>query len=284
MPLTDPRVSATFAALLAREREALNARFVRGGALLGRSSRAEGARVDPEVMLAFLERTAQPIVDAAPVDARRALLFELFDLVLAGVSLKLVGERDTPSAFERGLVGAWPALGAHASPTLLRALGNAFEKLTRELGEAAATRWLEELAKVAHLATERATLQEAGFLLAWRAGSRGRGRVPERAPAASPALLSAIFGVEALDRDPARRFVAPSHRGPLGPLEVVARLGGSPVLGVFDGPRGPRRRRARVLATDGSACSSCTRTPRQRARASMPATRTRAPRRRRASS
>jgi hypothetical protein len=241
----DPRLSPAFRDLLERNRDALNARF---------AARAKGERT--AAMLAFLARTVDPLVAAAPEGKAPAVLSALFDLGLAGIGSGVVGEVD-PSPFERALVETAARFGPHwldDPARFLVATGNAFVRVARELGPDPARAWLEGLAGVAPITRDRAALLDAGLVLAWRAGIAAlRPSAIAKLASLEPSIVRAIFGADAVDASPERRFASPASATPLGPLELVAQVGG--FVG-FGGPfaRPPRVAFAggRMLASDGS--------------------------------
>lgn len=230
-----PGVSPRLRAVLEARRDGLNARFRR----LGRGHA-------PAAFLGYLARTVDPLVDGAGDGAADAVLLALFDFGLAAMGRGLVGE-DAPSALERALVELLPRFAPHwpADPgALLRALGNAFDRLQRAFGEARARWWMETLATAAPSCATRAILLDVGLALAWRAGlAEARSAALRRSLALDPAARTWLFGAPDLDTSAERRFAPPGSTRPLGPLAVVGRVGG------FVGFGGPFRVPPRALAT-----------------------------------
>lgn len=211
-------LSARFRGVLEARRESWNARFRRMG-------RARA----PAAFLAYLARTVDPLVDAAGDDAADAVALALFDLGLVGMGTGLVGE-EAPSAFERALVELLPRFAPHwprDGAPLVRALGNAWARLVREVGEVRARWWLETLAAAAPQCPTRAVLLDVGLVLSWRAGlAEARSAALRRALALEPPFRTWLFGAPELDPSPARRFASPASTAPLGPLAIVGRIGG----------------------------------------------------------
>jgi hypothetical protein len=230
--------SARVAGLLASARPLLNERFTRLGK--GRA---------PDAFLRFLRETAVPMVEATTPEASGAVLFALFDAGLAGAERGLVGQ-EQQSAFEAGLVARSAALApllGGAPARVLRALGNGFHLLERALGAREARVWLAGLGGLAAHLPDADALEGAGLLLAWRLGlAEAREAALMRAGTLSAEVRATIVGAPSLDPDPARRFCAPGTSGPLGPLEVLATVGG------FVGFGGPFARPPRVFIADGA--------------------------------
>jgi len=241
-----PGLSARFQKVLEARRDGLNARFRR----LGSARR-------PAAFLAYLSRTVDPLVDAAGDDEADAVALALFDLGLAGMGTGLVGE-DAPTAFEQALVALLPGFRPHfpreVGP-LVRALGNAWARLAREVGPERAGWWMSTLAAAAPQCPTRPVLFDVGLALSWRAGlAEARATALQRTLALDPPFRSWIFGAPAIDPSPARRFAPPGSTAPLGPVAIVGRVGG--FVG-FGGPFAvPPRVFAsgdRLFATDGHA-------------------------------
>jgi len=240
-------MSGRAASILASRRDELNARFAR-----------KGRAIDPSAMQRYLARTAIPIVDAWTTNGADALLVALFDLGLLGLPSGLVGATE-PTPFEAALVRGAPTLGAHLDDLparTLRVLGNGFAKLARELGEAAALRWLDGIVAIAPGCDGHEALLEVGIVGAWQAGlAEARDVALDHLAKLAPATRRQLFAEGEPSREPARRFCRPGALAPsLGPLHVVAALGG--FVG-FGGPfTAPPRARAvgdRLFATDGVA-------------------------------
>lgn len=234
------------AALLAAWRDELNARFAR-----------DGGDLAPEAMLAYLGRTVVPILDGWDGEPAPAVLIGLFELGVVGLRAGLCGAAE-PSRFEQALVARVAALApliARAPGLVLRALGNGYLHVARVRGPEVAAAWIEALAAGAARCAEPGALLDLGIVLGWRAGlAEARAAALDRVGRFEPALIAALFGAPALDADPARRFCRPGATGPLGPVVLIATVGG------FVGFGGPFRRppRAAVVAdrlvcTDGDA-------------------------------
>ncbi len=241
-----PGLSARFRKVLEARRDGLNARF-----------RRLGSARKPSAFLAYLSRTVDPLVDAAGDDAADAVALALFDLGLAGMGTGLVGE-DAPSAFERSLLELLPGFRPHFPREvgmLVRALGNAWARLAREVGPERAGWWMSTLAAAAPQCPTRQVLFDVGLVLSWRAGlAEARAAALQRTLALDPPFRAWLFGAAAIDPSPARRFAPPGSTAPLGPVAIVGRVGG--FVG-FGGPfAAPPRVFAagdRLLATDGHA-------------------------------
>lgn len=226
------------ASLLAR-RDELNRRFA-----------TASPRPEPDVMMAYLARTALPILDAC--DGDDDLVTTLFDLGLRGARLGLVGAA-APSAFEQALVRAVPGLAALGAPsTIVAALGNGLVRLATELGRAPADRWLDAMVELGPRARTREELLALGLVLAWRAGL-AEARVAALAAFQGFAveLRRAVFPAGDPSVVAAERFVAPGDV--LG--DEVALVGAAGGFVGFGGPfaRPPRPAvvRDRVVCTDG---------------------------------
>ncbi|HVV85436.1 MAG TPA: hypothetical protein VHE35_20395, partial [Kofleriaceae bacterium] len=155
-------MSGRAAALVLARRDELNRRHA-----------AASPRPDAEAMLAYLARTAVPILDGWPAGGEAdadELLGVLFDLGLRGGPFGLVGEAE-PTTFEQALVRGLPALAAFGAPsTTVAALGNGAVRLAHELGRAAADGWLDAMVALGPRARSRDELYALGLVLAWRAG------------------------------------------------------------------------------------------------------------------
>lgn len=232
------------ARLLEAHRDELNARFARGA-----------GELSPGAMLAYLGRTVTPILDEWEGEPSAAVLFALFDLGLVGIGVGLVGEHEA-STLERVLRARMPVLRVHverAPAIVLRALGNGYLQVQRECGLEAAHIWLDTIASSAPRCPDRTALLDLGVVLAWRAGlAESRGVALERAAHLDASLLRELFGAGSLDPDPARRFCRPGSTAPLGPVEIVARVGGFVGFGgPFRLPPRPRVVAGRLVCTDG---------------------------------
>ncbi|MBK9032195.1 MAG: hypothetical protein IPL61_12900 [Myxococcales bacterium] len=239
-------VTAAAAALLATWRDELNARFARAA-----------GDVAPGAVLAYMARTVVPILDAWHGEPPAPVLLALFDLGLTGLRAGLLVEAD-PSRFEQVLRARMPALGPHVARepgVVLRALGNGYLNLVRARGPEVAAAWLEALAAGAARCADRAALLDLGVVLGWRAGlAEARDAALERVGGLEPTLVAALFGAAALDPDPARRFCQPGAAGRLGPLALIATVGGFVGFGgPFRRPPRPRVVADRLVCTDGDA-------------------------------
>ncbi len=243
-------VTSRAVALFEARRDELNERFRRGGAALSAPA-----------MLGYLRRTALPILEGWQGEPTPAVLFALFDLGVSGLAAGLVGEADA-TPFERGLVVGMPkleALAAAAPSVVLRALGNGYARIAREIGPRAADGWLGLVTSGAARCAERSALLDLGVVLAWRAGlAEAREVALERARGLDRRLLVEIFGTPELESSPHRRFCAPGAAGPLGPLaplgplELLGRVGGFVGFGgPFRRPPLPRVVLGRLVCTDG---------------------------------
>lgn len=234
-------LSARFRAVLEARRDALNARLAR--------------HHPPRAFLDYLARTVDPLVDASGDAAADSVALALFDLGLLGMPRGIIGE-EAASSFERALVAHLPGFGPHwtaAPAALIAALGNGYDRLSRELGEAAARGWIQALAEVAPRCATRELLLDAGLVLAWRLGlAEARGAALSGVARLESGVREKLLGVTELDTSRERRFVAPGSKAPLVAFDVVARVGG--FIG-FGGPfRIPPRAWAagdRLVATDG---------------------------------
>ncbi len=232
--------------LLEAHRDELNARF----------AQAAGAS-SPEAVLAYLQRTVLPILDAWEGEPTAAVLFALFDVGLRGLRSGLVGGVDA-TGFERVLRDRMPLLRVHverAPAIVLRALGNGYLHLVRERSAEAAQAWLEALAAAAPRCPDRTALFDLGVVLGWRAGlAEAREVALERATHLDASLCRELFGAAAAAPDPQRRFCRPGSTAPLGPLELVATTGGFVGFGgPFRVPPLPRVVGGRLVCTDGAA-------------------------------
>lgn len=230
----------TASELLAAHRDELNARFARGAGDL-----------EPAAMLAYMRRTVVPILEAWRAgEPPASVLFALFDLGLVGLRVGVF-------ELERVLRAAMPDLQLHverAPAAVLRALGNGYLTIVRELGAEAASAWLAAIADGAGRCGDRAALLELGCVLAWRAGlAEARDTALECATKLDPALHHALFGAAAIDGDPERRFCKPGSTAALGPVALVGRAGGFVGFGgPFRLPPRPVVVADRMVCTDGS--------------------------------
>ena len=231
------RVSVRLAELLAARREALNAHF-----------RRAGRGVDPQAFLGFLQRAAPPVVAATSDAAAPAVLDALFQVGLRAMRRGLVSDGQSTD-LERALLPALARLGRHleAAPTpLVAGLGNAFDRLARELGAGVARAWLEALVAVADACADRDDLDAAALVLAWRHGlAEAREAAIVRSRSLPLPLRTRLLGAESVDTSPERRFVRPGCAAPLGPLGLVG------PVGAFVGFGGDFRRPPLVYAVDG---------------------------------
>ena len=233
------------AGLLATWRDELNARFAR-----------DAGDLAPTAMLEYLRRTVTPILDGWDGEPPAAVLLALFELGLAGLRAGLVGEADA-SRFEQVLRARMSSLAPHvvsAPELVLRALGNGYLNVARARGAVVAAAWLEAVAAGAGRCADRSALLDLGVVLGWRAGlAEARDVALERVGRLDPTLVAALFGA-AIDPDPARRFCRPGAGGPLGPLALVATVGGFVGFGgPFRRPPRPRVIAGRLVCTDGDA-------------------------------
>jgi hypothetical protein len=213
-------------------------------------------------VLGYLRRTVLPILDGwQSGEPGEAVLFALFDLGLLGIPAGLIGETEA-IGFERALALSMPRFEAHverAPSVVLRALGNGYARVARELGTVAADGWLDALASGADRCADRGALFDLGAVLAWRAGlAEVRDVALERASGLEPGLLVQLFGAAQLESATHRRFCAPGAAGPLGPLSPLGPLALVARVGAFVGFGGPFRRpplprvvAGRVVCTDG---------------------------------
>jgi hypothetical protein len=238
-------VSERFRAVLEARREALNQRFAQRGRAL-----------DPAAFSAYLQRTADPLVDSAGDGAADAAALALFELGLVALERGLIGA-SAASPFERVLVGALPRFGAHwrGAPAIVsRAVSNGYDQLRRALDEASAAGWLDAWATLASTCANREELLDAGLALAWKAGlAEARSRALARATARGRDFRMRTLGVPEIDTRPELRFVRPGEASTPLAIAVVARVGG------FTGFGGPFRVPPRVgviderlVATDGA--------------------------------
>lgn len=212
-------VSERFRAVLEARRESFNQRFAR-----------RGRNLDAAVFLAYLRRTAGPLVEIGGDAAAEAVATTLFEIGLVAMERGLVSATDVPSAFESALVAALPRFGRHftdAPAIVTRAAANGYEQLRRALDDERASRWLDAWAALAAACASRDELFDAGLVLAWRAGlAEARDRALSRLAARGPEFAKRTLGVASIDARPERRFVAP-EAAPDVPLElaIVTRLG-----------------------------------------------------------
>jgi hypothetical protein len=238
-------VSPALAGVLAARRELFNAHF-----------RRNGRGVEPAAFAAFLRRMVDPLVAAAPEAIAGELGQALFELGLPAIRRGVWGGMQA-TELERAHAAWLPRLAAHVARDprgVVAALGNASERLARELGVERAVAWGEALCAVSDVCPD---LYGAGLVLAWRHGlAEAREAALARAAEMPPELCERLLGSARVDASPARRFVAPGQDGPLGDLEVMARVGGfSGFGGVFPRPPEVHACDGRLYATDGDVVS-----------------------------
>lgn len=212
-------VSDRFRAVLEVRRESFNQRFAR-----------RGRNLDAAVFLAYLRRTAAPLVEIAGDSAAETTATTLFELGLVALERGLVGASGGPSPFEAALVDALPRFGPHftdAPAIVTRAAANGYEQLRRAVDDERASRWLDGWAALAAACASRDELFDAGLVLAWKSGlAEARARALSRLAARGPELAQRTLGVASIDARPERRFVSP-EAPPDVPLElaIVTRVG-----------------------------------------------------------
>jgi len=239
-------VTGRFEAALAARRDALHRRFA-----------AAGRGVSGEVVLAALERAARPVVEAATDEEAPALVSALFDAIVAGARVGLVGGAE-PTSFEGWLAAnaaGLARLGARGAGAVVAGVGNATIRLERELGRRVASQWLGLVGQALDRGAGPRQVLDAGVVAAWRVGlAEARDAALEKIATLDPSTARAIVGANHYDPSSARRFCTPGATGPLGPPELVARAGG--FIGFGGGFRRPPIVLAlhdRIVCTDSEA-------------------------------
>jgi hypothetical protein len=230
-------VTGRFEAALEARRDALNRRFA-----------AAGRGVSGEVVLAVLDRTVRAVVEAASDEEAPAVLAALFDAIVAGVRVGVVGGAE-PTAFEGWLVANAHAIarfGGRGAGGLVTGVGNAALRMERELGQRVTSQWLGLVGGALPLCASPRQALDAGLVAAWRVGmAEARDAAIAKLSDVDEVTRRALVGTHAYDPSPARRFCTPGAEGPLGVPEVVGRAGR------FVGFGGGFRRPPIVLAVQG---------------------------------
>ncbi len=230
-------MTGRFEAALEVRREALNRRFA-----------GAGRGVSGAVVLAVLDRAVRPVVEAATDEEAPALLAALFDAIVAGARVGIVGGAE-PSAFEGWLAANAHAIarfGAGGAGGLVTGVGNAALRMERELGQRVTSQWLGLVGGALPVCASPRQALDAGLVAAWRVGmAEARDAAIAKLSDVDDVTRRALLGTHAYNPNPARRFCMPGAEGPLGVPEIVGRAGR------FIGFGGGFRRPPIVLALQG---------------------------------
>jgi len=188
------RLIGPLAGALARQREALNARFA--------LACGPGGAIDPESFLEHLAKVVDPIVRRiADVMAERvdSVTAALFDVSLELFAAKQLGPEAKQSSISQAweqLLGGLPTLLAREPRRLAASISNALANLAATPG-ARTEWWIERLLAIGPECATVETLLECGKVLAWQSGMvRWRAGALNTAERLPPHLSARALGLE----------------------------------------------------------------------------------------
>lgn len=250
-----------FQAVLARDRDAFNARFAQ--------ARQQVPALEPGEYLEHLRGPVDRLVAAAAAAGLPnldELVHALCDVSLQLLVLRQLGPRAASPLPARAWETVLPRLLPHLAAAPRRVLAAVFNGTlaVAASSETAAERWMASLAGVSATARGPDDLLAAGQVLAWTAGlAHYRASALEVCRGLPPALQAAVLGLPGTDEEATRRALEclcisrwfdPGRRGPAEDpaLRVVARVGTFRGFGgAFARPPWVAAVDRRLLATDG---------------------------------
>jgi hypothetical protein len=161
------QMTGPMAQALARNREALNARFA--------AAQMGGSRIDQAAFMEHLAEVVEPIVRAVAAEFAEKVdpvTLALYDLSLELFEAILLGPQNTCPAISlvwRKLLPRLPCLLAREPGRIAGSLSNAVHNLAATPG-ARTDQWLDRMIALAPLAGDVRTFLDSGKILAWRAG------------------------------------------------------------------------------------------------------------------